>query len=128
MNPATLAKLRDLCRDEAAFEQLSAVLHAEFSPLQPATNLADQQQALFRVISRIRESLDLETVFQTTAIEVRQLLAADRVGMFRFYPDADWNDGEFVSEDVDPEFDSAIATKIHDHCFGDQFALHYQWL
>lgn len=31
-----------------------------------------------------------------------------------------------VSEDVAPEFDSAIAQKIHDHCFGDQFAIHYQ--
>ncbi|HEY9639516.1 MAG TPA: GAF domain-containing protein, partial [Coleofasciculaceae cyanobacterium] len=60
------------------------------------------------------------------AIEVRQLLAADRVGMFRFYPDAGWDDGEFVSEAVDPAFTSAMAQKIHDHCFGDQFAIHYQ--
>jgi light-regulated signal transduction histidine kinase (bacteriophytochrome) len=126
MNPATLAKLRDLCRDEAAFAQLAQTLQAEFTPLPPANNLADQQQALFRVISRIRESLDLETVFQTTAIEVRQLLAADRVGMFRFYPDAHWNDGEFVSEDVNPAFAPAMAQKIHDHCFGDQFAVHYE--
>jgi light-regulated signal transduction histidine kinase (bacteriophytochrome) len=50
----------------------------------------------------------LETIFQATATEVRQLMGADRVGMFRFYPDSHWNDGEFVSEDVDPEFDSQI--------------------
>jgi light-regulated signal transduction histidine kinase (bacteriophytochrome) len=94
--------------------------------MNPQINQADQQQALFRVISRIRESLDLETIFQTTAIEVRQLLSADRVGMFRFYPDTGWDDGEFVSEDVDPAFSSAMAQKIHDHCFGDQFAVHYE--
>jgi light-regulated signal transduction histidine kinase (bacteriophytochrome) len=126
MNSATLAKLRDYCRDDAAFEQLTQDLQAEFQPLRRAIDQAGQQQALFRVISRIRESLDLETIFQTTAIEVRQLLKADRVGMFRFYPDSGWDDGEFVSEDVDPAFSSAIAHKIHDHCFGDQFAVHYE--
>ena len=126
MNPETLAKLRDYCRDDTAFEQLTQDLQAEFQPLQRAIDQAGQQQALFRVISRIRESLDLETIFQISAIEVRQLLQADRVGMFRFYPDTGWNDGEFVSEDVDGAFSSAIAHKIHDHCFGDQFAVHYE--
>ncbi len=126
MNPETLAKLRDYCRDDAAFEQLTQDLQAEFQPLRQAINQAGQQQALFRVISRIRESLDLETIFQTTATEVRQLLQVDRVGMFQFYPDTGWDDGEFVSEDVDPVFSSAIAHKIHDHCFGDQFAIHYE--
>ena len=47
------------------------------------------------------------------------------VGVFRFYPDSGWNDGEFVSEDVDAAFSSAIAQKVHDHCFGDQFAIDY---
>ncbi len=126
MQPETLAKLQDYCRDDAAFAQLSQVLQTELEPLQHAKELAGQQQALFRVISRIRESLDLETIFKTTAIEVRQLLMADRVGMFRFYPDTGWDDGEFVSEDVDGAFPSAIAQKIHDHCFGDQFAIHYE--
>lgn len=38
----------------------------------------EQQKALAGVIARIRESLDLETIFKTTAIEVRSLLKADR--------------------------------------------------
>lgn len=86
----------------------------------------EQQKALFRVITRLRQPLDTETIFQATAREVRQLLKADRVGMFRFYPNSGWDDGEFVSEDVDQAFSSAMAQKVHDHCFGDQFALHYQ--
>lgn len=130
MNPETLAKLRNFCRDEAAFEQLIQTLAHEVQPLQQEIDRTqfqfEQQKALFRVITRLREPLELETIFQSTAIEVRQLLGADRVGMFRFYPDADWDDGEFVSEDVDPAFSSAMAQKIHDHCFGDQFAVHYQ--
>jgi light-regulated signal transduction histidine kinase (bacteriophytochrome) len=130
MNPETLAKLRDCCRDEAAFEQLKQALANEVQPLRQEISQAhlqvEQQKALFRVVTRLRQLLELDEIFQATAIEVRQLLAADRVGMFRFYPDSGWDDGEFVSEDVDPAFSSAMAQKIHDHCFGDQFAIHYQ--
>jgi light-regulated signal transduction histidine kinase (bacteriophytochrome) len=130
MNPEILARLEDLCRDEAAFEQVKQILASEVQHLKQETNQAyfwvEQQKALFGVITRLREPLDLEKIFQATAREVRQLLGADRVGMFRFYPNSGWDDGEFVSEDVDPAFSSAMGQKIHDHCFGDQFAVHYQ--
>jgi hypothetical protein len=39
-------------------------------------------------------------------------------------PDSGFDDGEFVSEDVDPEFTSAIAEKVRDRCFGELFAIH----
>ncbi|MGB7441331.1 MAG: PAS domain S-box protein [Coleofasciculaceae cyanobacterium] len=87
---------------------------------------ARERKALFNVISKIRESLELETIFQTTAREVRQFLKADRVGMFYFYPDSHWNEGEFVSEDVLPEFNSALAARVSDYCFGD-YASNYQF-
>ncbi|WP_009632723.1 GAF domain-containing protein [Synechocystis sp. PCC 7509] len=130
MNLETLAKLRSFCIDEFAFEQLKQTLSDEIQPLKQeisqAHSLAEQRETLYRAIARLREPIDLETIFRTTAIEVRQLLNADRVGMFRFYADSGWNDGEFVSEDVDPAFSSAMKKKVHDYCFGDQFAIHYQ--
>ncbi|MBR8833412.1 MAG: GAF domain-containing protein [Stigonema ocellatum SAG 48.90 = DSM 106950] len=130
MNPEILASLRDLCRDEAAFEKLKQTLATEVQHLEQEIHQAyfqmEQQKALFRVITRLREPLNLESIFQATATEVRQLLAADRVAMLRFYPNSGWDDGEFVSEDVDQAFGSAMEQKIHDHCFGDQFAVHYQ--
>jgi light-regulated signal transduction histidine kinase (bacteriophytochrome) len=130
IHPEQLETIRSLCRDEAAFEQLQEILNHEIQPLQQAVHQAqcqvEQQKTLFSVIMRLRQALDLETIFRATAREVRQLLAADRVGVFRFHPDSGWDDGEFVSEDVDPEFPSAIAQKVHDHCFGDQFSIHYQ--
>jgi light-regulated signal transduction histidine kinase (bacteriophytochrome) len=130
MNPTLLASLRPFCRDDAAFAQLQQTLTTTIAPLEQEIDRAnfqvEKQKALFHVIARIRQSLDLDTIFQATAAEVRQLLGADRVGMFRFYPDSGWDDGEFVSEDVDPEFPAAIAQKIHDHCFGQQFAAHYE--
>ncbi|NJN87122.1 MAG: GAF domain-containing sensor histidine kinase [Leptolyngbyaceae cyanobacterium SL_7_1] len=87
---------------------------------------AQQQKALFEVVNRIRGSLSLTTIFETTAQEVRQLLNADRVGVFRFHPDSNYDDGEFVSEAVLPQYNSALAAKIHDHCFGDQYAVSYR--
>jgi light-regulated signal transduction histidine kinase (bacteriophytochrome) len=130
MNSQIFSKLRTFCRDDEAFEQLKETLTGSLQPLEQEIDQAkfqvEQQKTLFSVITRLREPLDLETIFQSTATEVRQLLSADRVGMFRFYPDSGWNDGEFVSEDVDPAFPSAMAHKIHDHCFGEQFASRYQ--
>lgn len=130
MNQQLLSRLRSLCRDEAEFEPLELSLINEFQALEQQVYQAhvqlEQQQTLFRLITRLRKPLELDDIFKLTAAEVRQLLAADRVGMFRFYPNAGWDDGEFVSEDVDARFSSAIAQKIHDHCFGDQFACHYQ--
>lgn len=82
-------------------------------------------QALMRVISKIRESLELETIFKTTATEVRQLLNADRVAVYRFLPESEWNEGEIVSEDVLPQYSPSLGAKVHDRCFGEQFAANY---
>ncbi|MBE8987211.1 GAF domain-containing protein [Nostoc sp. LEGE 12450] len=85
----------------------------------------EQQKALSGVIARIRESLDIETIFKITVTEVRQLLKSDRVGVFRFYPDLAW-EGEFIYEDVATEWDSALTAKVRDHCFSEEFASLYQ--
>ena len=86
---------------------------------------SEKQKALSRVIARIRESLDIETIFKITVTEVRQLLNTDRVGVFRFYPDLEW-EGEFLYEDVGTEWISILATKLHDHCFAEEFTELYQ--
>ncbi|MGV0103016.1 GAF domain-containing protein [Nostoc sp. DSM 114160] len=85
----------------------------------------EQQKALASVIVRIRESLDLEKIFQTTVTQVRQLLNADRVAVFQFDREQNWQ-GEFISEDVAAGWNSAMAIKVYDRCFGEQFASSYQ--
>ena len=82
-------------------------------------------QALMGVISKIRESLDLETIFKITATEVRQLLNADRVAVYRFFPESEGNEGEVVSEDVLPQYSPSLGTRVRDYCFGEQFAAKY---
>jgi two-component sensor histidine kinase len=78
-------------------------------------------------MQRIRQSLDLPTIFDVATLEIRQFLQADRVGIFKFAPESNFNDGEFVAESVVPEFDSVVAAKFHDDCFGDQYAQSYHY-
>jgi len=111
---------------KSELETLKARVAELESAAKPEAARVAQQKALFAVVTKIRESLDLDMIFKSTVREVRQLLNADRVAIFRFYQDSGFDDGEFVSEDVLPEFDSAKAVKVHDHCFGGQHAVHYQ--
>ena len=107
------------------YEQSCAAAAMATAQAKQIEQTAEQQQALFEVITKIRESLDLQTIFQATAREVRQLLNVDRVGVFRFEPDSNYQDGVFVSESVLSGFTSVLALKIHDHCFGEQYAPSY---
>ncbi|OUL26441.1 GAF domain-containing protein [Nostoc sp. 106C] len=87
---------------------------------------AEQRRILFDLVVKIRESLDLDTIFKTTVNEVRRSLKGDRVGIFRFDPDVGFCSGEFIAEDVLPQFDSALSMKVQDYCFGDHFAPQYR--
>ncbi|MEG4573812.1 ATP-binding protein [Microcoleus sp. N3A4] len=60
---------------------------------------AQGEQAIARSIDRIRQSLDIDTIFKTTTSELQQTLKCDRVGIYRFNPD--WS-GEFVAESMAP--------------------------
>jgi GAF domain-containing protein/DNA-binding response OmpR family regulator len=115
--------------DEALQDELetlrSRVAQLEEQVSESPTQIA-QQKALLAVVTKIRESLDLESLFQSTATEVRKLLNADRVGMYRFDQDSNFYSGEIVSEDVLPLYSSALATTIVDHCFGENHASYYQ--
>jgi light-regulated signal transduction histidine kinase (bacteriophytochrome) len=127
MKSETWAKLHSFCADEAGFEELKQILAEDVPmPISPIQFQLEQRKALMQVITRLRGRLDLDTIFRETAIEVRQLLQVDRVGMYRFDPDSGRNDGEFVSEDVDAAFASAMEQKVQDRCFGDQYAIHYE--
>ncbi len=85
----------------------------------------NQQKALSRVISNIRESLDIDTIFKTTVTEVRQLLNTDRVGVLRFYSESA-GEGEFLYEDVGEKWVSVLATKLQEDYFAEEFTKLYQ--
>jgi PAS domain S-box-containing protein len=87
---------------------------------------AERESLLLKITRRIRQSFNLEEIFSDAVTEIRLSLNTDRVGIFKFDPDSNFNDGEFVAESVLPEFTSALAVKVHDHCFGDQYAAFYE--
>ncbi|HBW57234.1 MAG TPA: hypothetical protein DEF27_05295, partial [Oscillatoriales bacterium UBA8482] len=57
--------------------------------------VAEQERALARVIDRIRQTLDIHTIFSSTTQEVRQILQCDRVVVYHFISDCL---GEFIFE------------------------------
>jgi PAS domain S-box-containing protein len=86
---------------------------------------AERAILLKEITQRIRQSLDLQTIFDTACQEIRDLIHADRVGIFKFDPGSHFDDGEFVAESVGAEFASAIAIRVKDHCFGENYAALY---
>ncbi|MBD2195977.1 MULTISPECIES: MHYT domain-containing protein [Calothrix] len=58
---------------------------------------AEREQALSMAIQRMRQTLDIDTIFAATTSELRQVIGCDRVVVYRFNPD--WS-GEFVAESV----------------------------
>ncbi|QXE24230.1 multi-sensor signal transduction histidine kinase [Richelia sinica FACHB-800] len=112
--------------------QLGVALQSSHMMTQIQTRADDMQQAaeqrriLFDLVVKIRESLDLEIIFNTTVQEVRRSLKADRVGIFRFDPDIGLCSGEFIAEDVVPKFDSALGVKVQDYYLSEHYAPKYQ--
>lgn len=63
------------------------------SPLQ----LQHRQDLLHRITLRIRQSLELQEILETTTAEVRSLLGTDRVKIYRFHADGS---GEVIAESI----------------------------
>ena len=80
---------------------------------------AEREQALLRVIERMRQTLDIEQIFRTTAAELHQLLKCDRVLIYRFNPD--WS-GEFVAEAVSSLWEPVLAESIENAVEHDPYS------
>ncbi|MCC5635044.1 GAF domain-containing protein [Nostoc sp. CHAB 5844] len=83
--------------------------------------VAEQQQTLASVITKVRESLDLNAIFETTTQELRRVLNCDRVIVFRFYSESNYEGGEVIAEDVASHFLSTLTAKVYDRCLGQEY-------
>ncbi len=86
-----------------------------------------QQNLLFELVAKMRKSLDLDTIFQITTKELRRILNTDRVMVYRFDVDSEYNYGEVIAEDIVPRISSALEVKIKDSCFGENYATKYRY-
>lgn len=73
--------------------------------------MAEREQAINRVIKRMRQSLDLQSIFQTTTAELREAIKCDRVLIYRF--NSDWS-GQLVSESVSEGWNFLLPTSAND--------------
>lgn len=69
---------------------------------------AEREQAVSKVVDKIRRSQEVKTIFDTTTQEVRLLLKADRVGLYQF--GENW-EGEFVAESVATGWQPLVGTE-----------------
>jgi PAS domain S-box-containing protein len=75
------------------------------------------------VTVKIRESLDIEEILNTSVTEVQQMLHADRVVIFRLWSDGS---GTIVKEAVVPGFPVLQAWNIIDPCFNEHYIEKYR--
>jgi two-component system, sensor histidine kinase and response regulator len=64
---------------------------------------AEKTKAVTRIIEKMRQTLDMESIFSATTEELRLNLQCDRVAIYGF--EADWS-GKFLAESVAPGWDS----------------------
>ena len=83
----------------------------------------ERQRLLSEITGKVRQSLDLQEILQTTVDEVRQFLGADRVFMYRFQPDFS---GVIAVESVNGEFTSILQSQVEDDCFKENFGEDYR--
>ncbi|WGV27343.1 GAF domain-containing protein [Halotia branconii] len=82
-----------------------------------------RSQLFAEITLKIRESLQLEEVLQTTVTEVQELLQADRVLIFRLQADGS---GTVVQEAVLPSWPVVLGQNILDPCFRQDYIKKYR--
>ncbi|WP_313933745.1 MULTISPECIES: PAS domain-containing protein [unclassified Calothrix] len=82
-----------------------------------------RSQLFSEITLKIRESLQLNHILQTTVTEIQKLLHADRVLIFRLSSDGS---GTVVQEAVLPGLTVTLGQTIDDHCFKENYLEKYR--
>lgn len=102
---------------EGTVEDITTQKHAAEAQRQQA----EREQLMGLITQRIRQSLELEIILQTTVDEVRQFLQADRVIIYRFQGDG----GGVVVESVAAPWLSIQGETIVDSCLTESYLQDY---
>ncbi|MHC5598187.1 MAG: PAS domain-containing sensor histidine kinase [Nostoc sp.] len=82
-----------------------------------------RSQLFAEITLKIRESLQIDEILQTTVIEVQKLLQADRVLIFQLLSDGS---GTVVQEAVLPGWPVILGENIIDPCFKEEYLERYR--
>jgi len=82
-----------------------------------------RSQMLAEITLKLRQSLHLEEILQTTVTEVREFLQTDRVIIYQLFPDGS---GVVVNEAVTPNWPIILQQQITDNCFPESYIEMYR--
>lgn len=71
--------------------------------------MAERERTVTRVVQRMRQTLDLETIFRDTTRELQRAIHCDRVLVYHFNPD--WT-GELIAESVGVGWDLLLRSQL----------------
>ncbi|TAE94094.1 MAG: PAS domain S-box protein [Oscillatoriales cyanobacterium] len=94
-------------------KQTETLLHHQF----------EQQRLLVEMKERIRQSLNLQDILQTTVEEVRGFLQCDRALIFKI--DSNYS-GTVLVESVDPAWRAISSNHTYDPCIGQEYIEPFQ--
>lgn len=124
---AHTTRSRTFSRDEIYFMQATANVLAtaiERQRVEQELQRQNLRSKLFADITlKIRTSLQIDEVLQTSVTEVQMLLHADRVLIFRLWSDGS---GQVVKEAVIPGIPAIIGQHICDPCFQESYIEKYR--
>ncbi|XGV96727.1 MAG: GAF domain-containing protein [Leptolyngbya sp. BL-A-14] len=99
----TVEFLLCVSRDITAYKQAESTLRQQ----------AEREGLLVAIAQRVRQSLNLDDILNTTVTEVRQLLQTDRVIIYRF--ELDWK-GFVIVESVGEGWSRMLGQRLFDPC------------
>ncbi len=85
----TIHSILCISRDVTEHKQTEQALHQQ----------AEHQRVLAHIMQRVRQSLDLTAILNTTVTELHQVLQCDRVLVYQIFPDGT---GKAIAESVSP--------------------------
>lgn len=83
----------------------------------------ERERLVVEIAQRIRQSLNLDSILNTTVCEVREFLQVDRVLIYRLEPD--WS-GVVVVESVSPSWEALLNRNLTDPSFANYVHLYQQ--
>lgn len=84
---------------------------------------AERERLMLLITQRIRRSLKLDKILQTTVAQVREFLNTDRVVIYRFQDDGN---GVMVVESVAPGWKSVVGTIVTEDCWTPHYLEGYR--
>ncbi len=103
--------------DISLLQQVSRELTLCLQPAEFRTQLrvrTDQERLVARVVNKLYQSGNIQNLFDTVVREIRRSLGADRVTIFQFHPDSNYQQGQFVAEEVVGGYISTMTAPIYD--------------